>query len=156
MSIKFIKTLNTNIMKTLKSLALGVCLFLAGTVAKANKISNDDKLASPYFAINTYVDAVSRGKVADLDLVVDKTAKFSMLRGKSLISFSKDDILNFTKENANTEQSCTVTTSIVNTNADVTVAKVDMQYDGFVRSNYVTLTNTGNGWKITNVYSVFK
>lgn len=143
-------------MKTLKSLALGVCLFLAGTVAKANKISNDDKLASPYFAINTYVDAVSRGKVADLDLVVDKTAKFSMLRGKSLISFSKDDVLNFTKENANTEQSCTVTTSIVNTNADVTVAKVEMQYDGFTRCNYVTLTNTGNGWKITNVYSVFK
>ncbi len=25
----------------------------------------------------------------------------------------------------------------------------------FVRSNYVTIANTGNGWKITNVYSVF-
>jgi hypothetical protein len=156
MSIKFIKTLNTNIMKTLKSLALGVCLFLACTVAKANKISNDDKLASPYFALNTYVDAVGHGKTADLEQVLDKTAKFSMLRGKNLISFDKNDMINFTKENANLEQACTINTSIVNTNADVTVARVDMKYDGFVRSNYVTLTNTGNGWKITNVYSVFK
>ncbi len=143
-------------MKSLKTLTLGVCLFLACTVAKANKISAEDKSASPYFAINTYVDAISRGKVADLDLVVDNTAKFSMLRGKNLISFDKSDMINFTKENANLEQTCTVSTSIVNTNADVTVARVDMQYDGFVRSNYVTLTNTGNGWKITNVYSVFK
>ncbi|OKS87900.1 nuclear transport factor 2 family protein [Mucilaginibacter polytrichastri] len=142
-------------MKTLKSVALGVCLFLACTVAKANKIS-DDKSASPYFAINTYVDAVSRGKVADLESVIDKTAKFSMLRGKNLISFDKTEMVNFANENANTEQACTVTSSIVSTNTDVTVARVDMQYDGFVRSNYVTLTNTGSGWKITNVYSVFK
>lgn len=143
-------------MKTLKTLTLGLCLFLAATIAKANKISTEDKMASPYFAINTYVDAVSRGKLADLDQVIDKTAKFSMLRGKNIISFDKDEMLNFTKQNSNVEQTCTINTSIVNTNADVTVAKVDMVFDGFVRSNYVTLTHTGSGWKITNVYSVFK
>jgi hypothetical protein len=31
-----------------------------------------------------------------------------------------------------------------------------MKYEGFTRSNYVTLANTSEGWKITNVYSVFK
>jgi hypothetical protein len=33
---------------------------------------------------------------------------------------------------------------------------VDMKFENFVRSNYVTIANTPSGWKITNVHSVFK
>ena len=64
-------------MKTLKTVALGVCLFIAGTVAKASTITNDDKTTSSFYAINTYIDAMSRGKITGLDKVIDKTAKFS-------------------------------------------------------------------------------
>ncbi|MCJ8209473.1 nuclear transport factor 2 family protein [Mucilaginibacter sp. RS28] len=142
-------------MKTLKSLVLGLCLLAVCGVANAN-IKNDDKAASPYFAINTYVDAVTRGKVTDFDQAVDASAKFSMLRGKQILSFDKAEMSNYVKENQNIEQACTVSTSIVNSNADLTVVKVEMKYDEFVRTNYVTLSNTGGSWKITNVYSVFK
>ncbi|WDF54569.1 nuclear transport factor 2 family protein [Mucilaginibacter sp. KACC 22063] len=143
-------------MKTLKSVVLGICLLLACSVVKANNIVKEDKTASPYFAINTYVDAVSLGKVEDLDLVVDKSAKFSMLRGKDILSYDKDQMLGFLKANKGIEQTCTVKTSVVSNNADVTVVKVDMQYADFLRSNYITVSNTGSGWKITDVYSVFK
>jgi hypothetical protein len=61
--------------------------------------------------------------------------------------------LNDTK---NTEQDCTTTTSVVESNEAMAVVKVDMQFEGFLRTNMVTVTNTGKGWKITNVYSVFK
>ena len=140
-------------MKNLKSIMLGLALLVVCGAANANA-TDDGKLTENY-AINTYVDAMTRGKLDGLNDVLDKTAGFSMLRGKTVVSFSKKQMLDYLKANKNTEQSCTTSTSIVESNANIAVVKVDMKYEGFVRSNYVTIANTGNGWKITNVYSVF-
>ncbi len=140
-------------MKTLKSILLGLALLAVGTVVKANN-TNDGTLTENH-AINTYVDAMTRGKLQGLNDVLDQSAQFSMLRGKTVLSFSKKQMLDYMQANKNTEQTCTTSTSIVESNANIAVVKVDMKYEGFVRSNYVTIANTGNGWKITNVYSVF-
>ncbi len=49
-------------MKTLKSLMLGLALLVAGTAAKAaDKIEGENLTKN--FAINTYIDAMTRGKV---------------------------------------------------------------------------------------------
>jgi hypothetical protein len=141
-------------MKSLKSIVLGLALLVVCGAAKANNI-NDNKL-TPNYAINTFVDAMTRGKLAGLNDVLDKTAEFNILRGKTVLSFSKNQMLEFLNSNKNIEQTCTTSTSIVESNANVTIVKVAMKYDDFVRNNYVTIANTGNGWKITNVYSVFK
>jgi len=140
-------------MKTLKSILLGLALMVVCVAVKANN-TDDGKLTQNH-AINTYVDAMTRGKLQGLNDVLDQSAQFSMLRGKTVLSFSKKQMLDYLQANKNTEQTCTITTSIVESNANVAVVKVDMKFDGFVRSNYVTIANTGNGWKITNVYSVF-
>jgi hypothetical protein len=132
-------------MKTLKSIMLGLALLLLCGAVKANNI--DDRL-TPNYAINTFVDAMTRGKLAGINEVLDKSVEFSMLRGKTVLSF--------TRSNKNIEQTCTTSTSIVESNANVIIVKVAMKYSDFVRNNYVTIANTGNGWKITNVYSVFK
>jgi hypothetical protein len=141
-------------MKTLKSIVLGLALLAVCGAAKANNIS-DDKLTANH-AINTYIDAMTRGKLAGLNDVVDQTAEFNLLRGKTVLSFSKSQMLEFFNSNKNIEQTCTTSTSVVESTANVTIVKVSMKYDDFVRNNYVTIANTGNGWKITNVYSVFK
>lgn len=142
-------------MKTLKSLMLGLALLVAGTAAKAaDKIEGENLTKN--FAINTYIDAMTRGKVQGFNEVVDQSAKFSMLRGTKVLSFSKTEIVDQVKANKNTEQDCITSTSVVESNNDLAVVKVDMKYSTFTRSNYVTITNTGSGWKITNVYSVFK
>jgi len=140
-------------MKTLKSILLGLALMVVCGAVKANN-SDDGKLTQTH-AINTYVDAMTRGKLQGLSDVLDQCAQFSMLRGKTVLSFSKKQMLDYLQANKNTEQTCTTSTSIVESNANVAVVKVDMKFDGFVRSNYITIANTGNGWKITNVYSVF-
>jgi len=142
-------------MKTLKSLMLGLALLVAGTAAKAaDKIEGENLTKN--FAINTYIDAMTRGKVQGFNEVVDQSAKFSMLRGTKVLSFGKTEIVDQVKANKNTEQDCITSTSVVESNNDLAVVKVDMKYSTFTRSNYVTITNTGSGWKITNVYSVFK
>jgi hypothetical protein len=142
-------------MKTLKSLMLGLTLLVAGTAAKAaNKIDGENLTKN--FAINTYIDAMTRGKLSGFSEVVDQSAKFSMLRGTTVLSFGKTEVVDQLKSTKNTEQDCVTSTSVVESNNDLAVVKVDMKYSTFTRSNYITITNTGSGWKITNVYSVFK
>jgi len=140
-------------MKTLRSILLGLAMLAMCGVVKAN--TNDNVKLTQTYAVNTYVDAMTRGRLNGLNDVLDNSASFSMVRGKQVLSFSKKQMLDYFKTNRNTEQICTTSTSVVESNADIAIVKVDMKYADFTRSNYVTIANTGNGWKITNVYSTF-
>lgn len=143
-------------MKTLKTIALGLILLVTFGAANATTIKTNNESLTVNHAITTYVNALAHGQVSDLSAVIDQNAKFTMLRGSKMLSFNKDEVVNSVQENQNVDQVCTVSTSVRESNSDLTVVKVDMKYEGFTRSNYVTLANTAEGWKITNVYSVFK
>src|ERR1700710_624291 len=129
-------------MKTLRTLLIGVALFTVCTAAKAT-IHTDEATMSKNFAVNTYIDAMTHGKSAGMSEVLDPTVKFSMLRGKQVVSFNKKDMLDFLETTKNVEQACTTNTQVIENDADQSVVKVDMKFDGFVRTNYVTLANTG-------------
>jgi hypothetical protein len=141
-------------MKTLKSVTLALALFVTCSFAKANDVPTENLTKT--HAINVYVDAMTRGRVNDLNQVLDQSAKFSMQRGKSVMRFTKKEMTDYFKDQKNIEQACTTSTGIVEEDADSAVVKVNMDYGHFTRINYVTIANTGSGWKITNVYSVFK
>jgi hypothetical protein len=143
-------------MKTLKTIALALILVVTFGAAKANTTKAPAEMLTVNHAITTYINAVAHGQVSDLSAVIDQDAKFTMLRGKKMLSFSKAEIVNSIQADENVEQDCVTTASVRETNNDLTVVKVDMKYNGFTRTNYVTLANTTEGWKITNVYSVFK
>jgi hypothetical protein len=140
-------------MKTLRSIMLGLAMLAFCGAVKAN--TNDNGKLTQTYAVNTYLDAMTRGRLGGLSDVLDNSASFSMVRGKQVLSFDKKQMLDYFKTTRNTEQLCTASTSVVESNASIAIVKVDMKYANFTRSNYVTIANTGNGWKITNVYSVF-
>jgi len=142
-------------MKTLKLFFAVLVVFAGFTSAKA-ATTPSAVLPSQDYVVYTYINAMAHGNISGIDEVLDKNVKFNMVRGKNIISIGKNDILAYFKDIQNVSQNCTVTTSVVEGNADYTVVKVDMQYPDFVRSNYVTIANTANGWRITNVHSVFK
>jgi len=132
---------------------LGIAMLAFFGAAKAN--TNDNGKLTQTYAVNTYVDAMTRGRLNGLNDVLDNSVNFSMVRGKQVLSFGKKQMLDYFKSNRNTEQICTTSTSVVESNASIAIVKVDMKYADFTRSNYITIANTGNGWKITNVYSTF-
>jgi hypothetical protein len=142
-------------MKTLKTITLGLIMVVAFASAKATTVDGNEILSVNH-AVNTYVNAVTHGQISDMDVVIDQNAKFSMLRGTKMLSLTKDQVIETVKNTENVDQQCTVSTAIGESNNDITIVKVDMKYSTFTRTNYVTLANTGNGWKITSVYSVFK
>jgi hypothetical protein len=142
-------------MKTLKTIFAALALVVICSVAKASDDSDIARLSKDN-AITSYINAMTNGNMKGFNEVLDPTAKFSMLRGKDVISFTKADMLDFMNSNKDIKQACTTTASVVESTGDVSVVKVDMKFKDFTRTNYVTIANTGKGWKITSVYSLFK
>lgn len=141
-------------MKTLKSIFLGLALLATATIVKADDVKTVN--ATKGNAVDAYVNSITMGQNADLDDVIESSAKFNVLRGKEVLSFGKAAMMKYAGENKNVRQECTTSVSEVESNDDMSIVKVDMNYGNFTRTNYVTVANTGEGWKITNVYSVFK
>lgn len=141
-------------MKTLKSFFLGLVLVAAASIVKAD----DTKTANltKGNAVDAYVNAMTLGQNAALNDVIDNNAKFNFLHGKKVLSFGKAAMMQYADDNQNVRQQCTTTVSEVESSDDMSIVKVDMNFGSFVRTNYVTVANTSEGWKITNVYSVFK
>lgn len=139
-------------MKILKLFIPVTMLMMVYSTAKAG--NSDEGMLTKTHAINTYVDAVTRGKMDGLADVIDQSAKFTVMQGKHLNSYTKKQMIDFLSTVKNIEMDCTTNTAVFESNANITIIKVDMQFNGFMRSNYVTIANTGNGWKIINVYSI--
>lgn len=141
-------------MKTLKTILIALFITLTYNVSKAS-IPNINEKLTMHYAITTYVNAFTHGKTSGLANIIDDNAKFSHNRGEKIISFNKNQILEGLANQENIEQNCTTTTKVVENNTNLVLYKVQMKYQNFSRINYVTMTDTGNGWKITNVSSVF-
>lgn len=108
------------------------------------------------YVVDTYVNAMTRGKLTGIDDALDQNAKFGMLRNKRIENFGKSDMIDYFKSNLGVQQNCITKIDTFENNADMALVKVDMHYNNFVRSNYITMVSTAGGWKITNVYSVVK
>jgi hypothetical protein len=143
-------------MKTLKTIILGLIAVMTFGAASAKTPNTANEKFSIKYALSAYVDAVTYGKNEALIEVLDQDFKFTMLRGKSMISCNKPQMVTFMKTTEDVKQDCQTSVSVTESNADITVAKVTMKYPNFTRTNYVTMAYTTDGWKITNVYSVFK
>jgi hypothetical protein len=141
-------------MKTIKLLIPAMALMLGCMAAKASGGNDSGDLAKKY-AISVYVDAMTHGKLSELDNVLDPAVKFTMPQGNHISTYNKKKMMEFFQTVKGIEEDCTINTSVVENNANMNVVKVDMQFKDFVRSNYVTLANTDKGWKIINVYTVF-
>lgn len=143
-------------MKTLKILS-ATLLFLVSMSARsfASDEPNTISKLSMDYALKTYIDAVSLGKIKGFSDVLDNDVKFTVTRGDKIINYSKFDMVNSLKNTTNVKQNCSTTYNVVEQNNSQAVVKVTMKYDGFSKINYVTLANTTRGWKITNVSSSF-
>ncbi|WP_426667060.1 nuclear transport factor 2 family protein [Mucilaginibacter sp. McL0603] len=143
-------------MKNLRTLVLSLILLFGSAKLKAAPFKLGEKLSTIKEAVNTYISAIAEGYIKNFGSIVDQNLKFLMLGGKSMLSFTKAEILTFLMENQNLNQGCIINTSLINNGNELAVVKFDMVYPDFTRTNYVTLVNTANGWKINAVYSVSK
>jgi hypothetical protein len=137
-------------MKTLKSIMLGLVLLIASVAAKADGKQTAVALSKDN-VVDIYTNAAVHGKLDGLDKALAKDVQFNMYRGEKLFQLNKQDVLDSFKANENVEQTCKCTATTLEENSRNIVVKLDMKYDNYVRSNVITLSRSGDGWKITKV-----
>ncbi len=141
-------------MKALKFIIITFCI-----TCSFNAFSKDDEAkgskSTMNFAVQTYIDAVTQGKLKGLGDVLDNDVKFTINQGEKIVNFNRSEMLNSLKGSENLQQNCKTEYSTVEQNDNQSIVKVIMTYDVFTKISYVTIAHTNNGWKITNVSSVF-
>ncbi|WP_207421267.1 nuclear transport factor 2 family protein [Desertivirga brevis] len=140
-------------MKTLKTL-LTAFLMVITIGAYADELNTSNKLSIDY-ALRSYLDAVSEGKIKGFAEILDGDVKFTVTRGEKIVNYSKSEMLSSLKSSEGVKQNCTTDYAIVEQNSTQTIVRVTQKYEEFTRVNFVTFNNTSKGWKITNVSSSF-
>jgi len=141
-------------MKTIKITSLALSMILLFVNAKADKPKNRATLTMK-FSITAFIDADARGICDGLTDIIANNAKFNMMRGDQMISFNKKEIINSMENLRGVQQNCTTKYNIVEAAGNYVLIKVEMKYPTFSRFNYVTMNECSDGWKITNVSSIF-
>jgi len=137
-------------MKTLK-LTIAVLAFLFVGVAAnaaARRITKTD-------VVNIYIDAIANGKTQGLDNVLDNDMQFNTRRGENITTIDKNTFLDFLTKNGAGAAPLNTSTTVIQDDENTQKIKVDFKYDGYVRSDVLTLSRT-TGWVITNVTSTTK
>jgi hypothetical protein len=140
-------------MKIFKSVMMGFALLLFCGMANANSRTT---AASGDDVITTYINAIIHGKFDGLDKAIADNAEFSTTRGENVNTFNKAQMLAALQPNANMEQDCKYTTTVVQQDDEIVIKKVEMKYNGYSRTDLVTAQASGKGWKITKVESTFE
>ena len=140
-------------MKTFQ-VTITIIFLLLCNIAKADKPKRHAAFTMQ-FSISTFINADTRGKCYGLDDIIADNAKFDMMRGDQMITVTKKQLLNHMEVLRGIEQNCTTKYAVLETRGNYALIKVEMKYPEFSRINYVTMNDCSDGWKITNVTSVF-
>lgn len=141
-------------MKTLRAMMMmGLALLLVCGISQAAPIGHGN---SKDEVIDTYLNAIVHGKLDGVSDAIDDDAQFNMKRGERVSTLTKAQIMDGLKANANIEQDCRCTKSVLQDDDAKKILKVDMKYVDYTRTDVITAERAGSGWKITKVETSFK
>ena len=140
-------------MKTLKSMLAGIALLFICAAANAITKPATGKLTRDE-VVKIYIDATTSGNVSNLNNVLADDLQFNIQRGENVITLDKNQLIDYLKNNTTADPSVKTTTTVMQEDDNSSVIKVEFKYDGYSRTDEVTLNKTF-GWVITQVVCVF-
>ncbi len=140
-------------MKTLKSILAGITLLFICVAANAITKPATGKLTRDE-VVKIYIDATTSGNVSSLDNVLADDLEFEIQRGGYVNTSDKNQLMDYVKNNTVANASVKTTTTVVQEDDNFSVIKVEFKYDGYSRTDEVTLKKTF-GWVITSVVSKY-
>ncbi|MEJ5091583.1 hypothetical protein GEO21_16200 [Sphingobacterium faecium] len=144
-------------MKTLVKTFAAAALIAIGTFSMAagkpdKKIIN---LSSATYALDHYVDIITEGQSIGVEqlFAADFTQKS---QGASLRTNNRTAMIDFFKKQKGEKLNCKTSTQILESKTNYVIATVTMQFDGFTKSDLVTLINESGVWKVTSSVTSYK
>jgi len=139
-------------MKTLKISIVAIALLFAGVTANAVEKSNSGK-PTKEDVVNSYISAISSGSTKDLGKILEDDMQFNSKRGNNVNTIGKDQLLEEMK-NATATTPIKTSTTVIQDGDDSEQVKVVFNYDGYSRTDIVTLNHTLD-WAINSVTSSY-
>jgi len=149
-------------MRTLaKTFAAGALIAVSTFTMAAGKpeVSNPKKavvnLSTADLAIDHYVAVMTAGQSTGAEqlLTTDFSQKVQAVEDKTN---SRSEVISFLKKQKGEQLNCKTSTTIVQESADYMIAKVTMQFEGFTKTDLVTLVNDGGNWKVSQSINSYK
>lgn len=133
----------------LAGIALLFICVAANAITKpaAGKLTRDE-------VVKIYIDAITSGNVSNLNNVLADDLQFNIPRGENVNTLNKNQLIDYLKNNATSGPSVKTTTTVMQEDDNSSVIKVEFKYDGYSRTDEVTLNKTF-GWLITKVVCKF-
>ncbi len=136
------KTLKKSIL-TFSFLFAAVLFVNAGIPTKAGVSANE--------VLVKYIENATSGQIHDFNELLGDDFKHYIDCDKKPLNYNKRQFLSYLKSTKNVIYNCETEYSLIEETEDFVIAKVDMKFPTFTKTNYVTLGNTKDGWKITNI-----
>jgi hypothetical protein len=140
-------------MKTLKAI-MGLSLMAVCGFAGASP--RDHGNATKQQVVDTYLNAVVHGNLSDISQAIDDNAHFYFQRGVRIQASDKREVLNYMKANANVNQNCNCSETVLQEGDNYIVEKVEMKFNDVTRTDVITAQLSDDGWKITKVETSYK
>ena len=117
------------------------------TKPSSGKLTRDE-------AVKIYIDATTSGNVSKLAGVLADDLQFDIQRSDHVNTLDKNQLIDYLKNNTTADPSVKTTTTIMQEDDNSSVIKVEFKFDGYSRTDEVTLNKTF-GWVITTVVCKF-
>ena len=149
-------------MKTLAKTFAAAALIAVSTFTMAAgkpEVSNPKKavvnLSTADLAIDHYVAVMTEGQSAGVEQLFTSDFK-QKVHATTDKTNSRSEVIYFLKKQKGEQLNCKTSTNIVQESADYMIAKVTMQFEGFTKTDLVTLVNDGGNWKISQSINSYK
>ncbi|WP_447768323.1 nuclear transport factor 2 family protein [Sphingobacterium faecium] len=149
-------------MKTLAKTFAAAALIAVSTFTMAAgkpEVANPKKavvnLSTADLAIDHYVAVMTAGQSAGVEQLF--TTDFSQkVKASEDKTNSRSEVISFLKKQKGEQLNCKTSTTIVQETGDYVIAKVTMQFEGFTKTDLVTLVNDGETWKVSQSINSYK
>ena len=112
-------------------------------------------LSTADLAIDHCVAVMTEGQSAGVEQLF--TTDFSQkVQASEDKTNSRSEVISFLKKQKGEQLNCKTSTTIVQESADYMIAKVTMQFEGFTKTDLVTLVNDEGNWKVSQSINSYK
>ncbi|MCW2263996.1 MULTISPECIES: nuclear transport factor 2 family protein [Sphingobacterium] len=149
-------------MKTLAKTFAAAALIAVSTftMAAGKPVGDNSKkavvnLSTADLAIDHYVAVITEGQSAGVEQLFTSDFKQKVHASEDKTN-SRSEIISFLKKQKGEQLNCKTSTIIVEQSSDYMVAKVTQQFEGFTKTDLITLVNDGGNWKVSQSINTYK
>ena len=136
-------------------IAISTFTVAAGIPVVSNTKNAAVNLSTADLAIDHYVAAITAGQLAGVEQLF--AADFNQkVKASDDKTNSRSEVILFLKKQRGEQLNCKTSTTILEESNDYMVAKVTQQFEGFTKTDLVTLVNDGGNWKVSQSINSYK